>query len=205
MEKLTKKCEQCGVIFDKPYGLSNKMWLKRRFCTMKCSLDVTGIKKGEVLPEHIKSGMKGRVSSRKGKPSKQSGEKHYNWKGGEVEKKCQVCQSSFFVRLNRRDTAKFCSPKCKNIAQDNGISTENEKVRRSKQYKEWRTAVFERDNYTCQLCGVRGGTLNADHIKPFALYKELRFQLNNGRTLCANCHKSTPTFGGKMISYVKGF
>lgn len=76
-----------------------------------------------------------------------------------------------------------------------GISSENYKLRRSTEYKQWRTSVFERDKYTCQSCGVVGGRLNADHIKPFADYPELRFELSNGRTLCEPCHRKTDTWG----------
>ena len=76
-----------------------------------------------------------------------------------------------------------------------GVSSLNEKERRSAGYKLWRKTVFERDEYTCQFCKVRGGTLNADHILPLAYYPELRFDLENGRTLCASCHKLTETYG----------
>lgn len=73
-------------------------------------------------------------------------------------------------------------------------------IRNSSEYRQWRTIIFERDNYTCIWCNKKGGKLNADHIKSFALYPELRFDIDNGRTLCIDCHKKTDTFGGKSKS-----
>lgn len=61
--------------------------------------------------------------------------------------------------------------------------------RKSPEYRSWRLAVFERDNYTCQCCGVRGGNLNAHHIRPWALFEKERFSVDNGVTLCQKCHK----------------
>lgn len=62
-------------------------------------------------------------------------------------------------------------------------------IRRSGEYSNWRKSVFERDDYTCAICGKRGGELNAHHIKPFAKYPEDRFDVDNGITLCKECHK----------------
>jgi 5-methylcytosine-specific restriction endonuclease McrA len=69
-----------------------------------------------------------------------------------------------------------------------GISSERDELKIKKEYKEWRSQVYERDNYTCQCCEIRGGNLNAHHIRNFADYPELRLDINNGITLCDNCH-----------------
>ena len=70
-----------------------------------------------------------------------------------------------------------------------GITDELDKLRKSKEYKEWRTRVLKRDNYTCQCCGDnKGGNLHAHHIRNFKDNEDLRFDVNNGITLCDKCH-----------------
>lgn len=82
-----------------------------------------------------------------------------------------------------------------------GVTPENERQRKTRDYALWRTSVFMRDNYTCQNCNQQGGKLHADHIKPFALFPELRLAIDNGRTLCEECHKNTSTYGGRILNY----
>jgi transposase/5-methylcytosine-specific restriction endonuclease McrA len=57
------------------------------------------------------------------------------------------------------------------------------------EYKLWVEAVFKRDNYTCQKCGKKGKKLEAHHIFNWADYPELRYAIDNGITLCRECHK----------------
>jgi hypothetical protein len=69
--------------------------------------------------------------------------------------------------------------------------TDEERIQRRQypEYREWRTAVYERDSYTCQKCKRSGGRLNAHHIVGYAQNRELRTDLSNGITLCKGCHK----------------
>lgn len=78
-----------------------------------------------------------------------------------------------------------------------GTGTERHQAMGKYQYKEWRLAVFIRDDYTCQVCLVKGMHLNADHIEKWADNPELRYEVSNGRTLCRACHYYV-TFKQKM-------
>ena len=82
-----------------------------------------------------------------------------------------------------------------------GITTENQMQRVIFQ-NTIKKQVLERDNYTCQLCGERGGILHVDHIQSWADYVELRFDMNNCRTLCEDCHYFI-TWGKKKPDDVK--
>ena len=70
-----------------------------------------------------------------------------------------------------------------------GITSENEKLRRGFEYKEWARKVKKRDNYICWICEERGKKLHSHHLKDFSNYPKLRFVINNGLTLCEFCHK----------------
>lgn len=81
-----------------------------------------------------------------------------------------------------------------------GGKTQDRRLAMSRdEYKQWRLSVFTRDNYTCTMCLVHGGKLQADHIKEWCNYPELRYELSNGRTLCEPCHKTTDNFGSKAL------
>lgn len=74
-----------------------------------------------------------------------------------------------------------------------GITPMN-KTERTKFRLHLQSQVLRRDNFTCQLCGKRGGNLQVDHIQSWSEYVELRFNLDNCRTLCMDCHYQV-TFG----------
>ena len=113
---------------------------------------------------------------------------------------CLTCKKDFEVPKRQASWRKTCSRECQHYyegSKKGWVLPIYRKIRASKKYVEWRNKIFERDNWTCKICGQQGGKLHVDHIKKFAEYPKLRFKLSNGRTLCVPCHKSTPNYGNK--------
>jgi 5-methylcytosine-specific restriction endonuclease McrA len=99
----------------------------------------------------------------------------------------------------------------KNNLWKGGVTRLSSLIKASIKYKEWRKSIFERDNYTCQNCEVKG-KLEVHHIEAFAkimktfklIFEEHTFDnsllyapfwdINNGVTLCRNCHKETGNY-----------
>lgn len=80
-----------------------------------------------------------------------------------------------------------------------GKTSKSMALRNSNKYKEWRKEILRRDSYSCIECGQVGGELIVHHIKSFSKYPELRFDINNGITLCCLCHQKTDNFLWKAI------
>lgn len=142
---------------------------------------------------------------------------------------CTKCRVEFFVQPHRFKSGrgKFCSKECRKDGiftpevrkkmsdarkgkptgrtgdkchfWRGGVTQKNKSDRMSLGCRLWRKEVYERDNYTCVFCGQKGGKLNADHIKSFAKFPALRFDINNGRTLCVECHRKTDTYGWRSL------
>lgn len=186
---IKKNCFFCSKKLSRRQGELAYNWRKRKYCNIEC---------------------------------------HYN-RNTNRTKVCLCCKKTFSAIRRRAGThftkRQFCSINCvvtwreaqykngkarpksthsfgkgdQNLNWKGGVTKINEKIRKSAKYKEWRRSVFERDNYTCVWCNQHGRDLNADHIKPFAFFEELRFDINNGRTLCVPCHRKT-FFGNKYES-----
>lgn len=119
---------------------------------------------------------------------------------------CPVCGVEFQTSIKRNKI--YCSTKCRNLAYrerkgeqshfwQGGKTKESDLLRTSAEYKAWRLAVFKRDNFTCKNCGQKKRNIEAHHIKERCRYPELIFDVNNGLTLCHECHKETDNYGWK--------
>lgn len=109
---------------------------------------------------------------------------------------------SLEIRKKMSQTHKKRVLEGKNNFWKGGKTQEQAMVRSSFEYSEWRRHVFQRDNHTCQACGIRNRKglgvsikLEADHELPFSKFPNLRFEILNGRTLCVSCHKKMFTHG----------
>lgn len=117
-----------------------------------------------------------------------------------IFKICKICKIEFEVRPCEQHKFVTCSKEsCRNankLKENNpnwrgGIAKSRKTEMSRKPYKEWRRLVFERDGFKCVECKTQEGRLNADHILPWAAFPEIRYDVNNGRTLCEKCHRKT--------------
>ncbi len=90
---------------------------------------------------------------------------------------------------------KFCSKECVRLGQKRYSGEDHpywkpgsRRRSRSGRHRSWASAVINRDNATCRSCGISGVEMHAHHVKSFADHPDLRFDPNNGVTLCHKCH-----------------
>ena len=185
-----KICKFCQTNFEKRYAESKKEFSKRKYCCRACA---DRAKIGRITSEDTKAKLRllamGRKNSEASK-EKVRGANSYRWKGGKP--KCIECgktlasvYASKCIQCHKKNAIGENHPHWKG-----GITPLKTKIRNSQEMTNWRISVFTRDDYTCLVCGKRGCELQAHHIVPFAVDESLRFDINNGQTLCKQCHRA---------------
>jgi hypothetical protein len=135
------------------------------------------------------------------------------------KKRSKEAIKNMSLAWNKRERVGFWKNKekaymkgAKNHNWKGGITSLTKQIRHSFKYRQWISDVFTRDNFTCQTCFMKGGYLHSHHIKPFSdileeySIKTLKeaddceelWNINNGQTLCKNCHKKIHK---KIIKY----
>lgn len=164
--------------------------------------------------EKTSKALKGRVPWNKGKHSSRETKEKLKitnkgrtpWNKGLTKETDERLINLSKSNTGKKQSEELIQKRMRNLRGENhwnwkgGITPMNHKIRMSFEYKLWRKAIFERDKYCCIWCGIKSQKgirviLHADHIKPFAIFPELRFAIDNGRTLCKNCHRKTDTYG----------
>jgi hypothetical protein len=185
---------------------------------MKVSKALTGIKRSEETKRKVSAALIGRVSPNKGKTFNENwrqklsdahkGKKlppfseEHKQKIGEANRGHKMPEEhrQRLLKINSgsvmSDEAKLhLSNKLKgrnlgplNRMWKNGVTTKNEKIRKSLEIRLWKKSCIERDNFTCAKTGIRGGELQVHHINNFAQFPELQTSIQNGITLSKKSH-----------------
>ena len=208
---MEKECLYCKKLFEKKVSCSLKDWNeKSKFCSQRCYWNsIKGKKTWSSTQKGIHLSPKSEF--KKGMTPWNKGLKVTTpWnKKPRVMKKCR-CGKEVMVLPHRAKTFRFCSVACTSryvLSGENHWNFKNWstnkliRLRSSGEYKEWRIKVLKRDEYTCQECGTKEGILEVDHIKPFAYFPQERFNINNGRVLCRECHQKTDTYLSGALKY----
>lgn len=177
---------------------SRKQRESRRFCSKACANSRQN--SGQYKPGHVPTGRPRKIAIKVYKErklpstayfvgdSRITGSSHHHWKGGKP--RCLICSkqlSAYKVKHCRRHYGTA-------LRQENhpnwkgGVSRDVHSVR-TPAYKEWRNSVFQRDGWACRMGSDDcKGQLQAHHILRWADYPELRYEVNNGITLCQAHH-----------------
>lgn len=125
------------------------------------------------------------------------GENHPRWTVAERSKVCEYCGETFVARpteaISSFTNRRFCSHTCGWIGQTYYSGKDNVNwtgAARTRDYRHvrWADSVIRRDKAVCQKCGATGIEMHAHHLNSYIDHTELRYDQNNGVTLCCYCH-----------------
>ena len=174
------KGKKTGIIPKSAFSKGHTPWNQDKHFSKKSKKKMSeahkGIKLSKQHKRKIRQGNKGKIMSEQAKQNMSKAQK------GNTN-----CLGKRHTKKTKQKLSKMRKGE-KGSNWKGGISPKNKRIRMSLKFRLWREAVFTRDNWICQKCSERGGKLNPHHIFNFADYPKLRFNINNGITLCEKCH-----------------
>jgi hypothetical protein len=172
------KCIICQAEFENTTRVSKEKYLKRKYCSRGCANRDTIEKRfTPEMKKNLSTAMTGKFKSETHKANISKA-----LKTSEKAKRTQFKKGSENPAYGRNQTGSA------NANWKGGKTSSNQKKRNDPRMKEWRQAVFERDNFTCQDCGVKG-YLQAHHLVPISRDLDKAFNIENGKTVCVECHE----------------
>jgi hypothetical protein len=199
---MQKKCLICGNLYTKKTTCSKKEWNRTKYCSREC---VAKSKIGKIPWNKGTTGICKSNSGtfKKGQSSWNKGLKGYSVSWNKGKPKSEKTKRKISQSLMGRPTGRTGA--LSNFWKG-GKSSEYTKLKNSLKWKNWRRAIFERDDYTCQECGERNYKGNGKsvwihphHLKSRHEFPELQFDIDNGQTLCRDCHRKTHNYGIKAV------
>jgi hypothetical protein len=183
-------CQMCGDTIPKKNNRGWPSYRKKKYCSRECSAKAQSQK---VTIECDNCGEEMRRSPSHVNDSFNYCSRDCRSLHNTVSCTCEACGEEFrrakSALINRRTGElyehTYCSMECQGIGKR--VEHRDEQDRRSPKDIEWRKAVLERDNYTCQMCGSQEN-LEAHHIEPYMDSPELRHDVSNGVCVCHECH-----------------
>ena len=164
-----------------------------------------GIKTGS-NPKHSER-MKGRkhtIETRKKMlKSAKRGKENHRWKGGLP--KCKECRKelSYYKGVYCIDCVKKGDRNPKWIKDRTKLAKKQE--RGDSAYREWRNQILKRDRYICKINNKDcSGKKIVHHILSWQDFPELRYNINNGITLCQAHHPRKRAEEKRLIPFFQG-
>lgn len=172
------KCIVCQAEFENTTRVSKEKYLKRQYCSKLCANKNTAGKRfSPEMRKKLATALTGKAKTDAHKTNLSKA-----LKNSEKAKKTQFKKGLENPAYGRNQTGPA------NANWKGGITNSNQKKRNDPRMKEWRQAVFERDRFTCQDCGTKG-YLQAHHVVPVSEDLNKAFDVENGKTVCVECHE----------------
>jgi len=198
----TKKCGVCGKIFSARWGVSYRQWKKSFWCSRKCyAVSITGKKLSKKHKAKISLSLIGRIVSdvtRQKISLTNTGKKRTPEQLERLSKAHLGIPSPLKgLKFPNRSGEKHWA-----WIKDRGLIKIGERSFNDPLQKQWSLSIKKRDNWKCRIADKNcKGRLEAHHILDWKNYPELRYEINNGITLCHHHHPTKRVDVEKLSPY----